>query len=82
MGFISIRGRDSSLQIPLPPQGFLHGLNLSGVRANSWPPLSAGFAGVWFRHETPLRFRAGPAGADQARPARENRADEHTPAWS
>jgi hypothetical protein len=33
MGFISIRGRDSSLQISPPPQGFLQGLNLSGVRA-------------------------------------------------
>ena len=39
-------------------------------------PCQAGFSGGWFRHEKPLRFRAGPAGAAQARPARENRADE------
>jgi hypothetical protein len=29
-------------------------------------PCPAGFAGVWFRQEKPLRFRAGPAGAAQA----------------
>jgi hypothetical protein len=29
-------------------------------------PCQAGFAGVGFRHEKPLRFRAGPAGAAQA----------------
>jgi len=26
-------------------------------------PCQAGFAGVWFRQEKPLRFRAGPTGA-------------------
>jgi len=29
-------------------------------------PFQAGFAGGWFRHEKPLRFRAGPAGAAPA----------------
>jgi len=44
-------------------------------------PCQAGFAGVWFRQEKPLRFRAGPAGAAQARPAPENRADERQTAF-
>jgi hypothetical protein len=73
MGFISFRGRDSSLQIPPPLQGFLQGLNLSGMRNPgmqeqsrfmvSWVPYRNRVAGVWFRQEKPLRFRAGPAGA-------------------
>jgi hypothetical protein len=29
-------------------------------------PCQVDFAGVWFRHEKPLRIRAGPAGAAQA----------------
>jgi len=33
--------------------------------------ITNGFAGVWFRQEKPLRFRAGPAGAAPARPARD-----------
>jgi len=41
----------------------------------SWVPYRNQVAGIWFRQEKPLRFRAGPAGAAQARPARENRAD-------
>jgi hypothetical protein len=73
MGFISFRGRDSFLQIPPPPQGFVQGLNLSGIRNPggqeknrfmvSWVPYRNRVAGEWFRHEKPLRFRAGPAGS-------------------
>jgi len=32
----------------------------------SWVPYRNRVAGVWFRQEKPLRFRAGPAGAAQA----------------
>ena len=35
-------------------------------QASSPTSITNGFAGVWFRHEKPLRFRAGPAGATQA----------------
>jgi hypothetical protein len=64
---------NSCSQIPPPPQGFLQGLNLSGIRNPgrqeksrfmvSWVPYRNPVAGVWFRQEKPLRFRAGPAGA-------------------
>jgi hypothetical protein len=44
----------------------LTGLATQRHSAASACPCQAGFAGGWFRHEKPLRFRAGPAGAAQA----------------
>jgi hypothetical protein len=66
--------------------GFMGSLSKRGfiqrLLTSSPTSITNGFAGGWFRHEKPLRFRADPAGAAQARPVRENRADEHAPAWS
>jgi hypothetical protein len=46
---------------------------LTSLRPGGYDPagvvsyqITNGFAGVWFRQEKPLRFRAGPAGAAQA----------------
>ena len=84
--FEFIRNEESRNAGEKPVHGFMGSLSKRGfiqrLLTSSPTIITNGFAGVWFRHEKPLRFRAGPAGAAPARPARKNRADEPAPAWS
>jgi hypothetical protein len=79
-GFEFIRNEESRNAGAKPVHGFMGSLLkqrfVQRLLTSSPTVITNGFAGVWFRPEKPLRFRAGPAGAAQARPARENRADE------
>jgi len=75
-GFEFIRNEESKNAGAKPVHGFMGSLSKRGfiqrLLTSSPTSITNGFAGVWFRQEKPLRFRAGPAGAAPTRPAREN----------
>jgi hypothetical protein len=69
-GFEFIRNEESRNAGEKPVHGFMGSLSkrefIQRLLTSSPTSITNGFAGVWFRHEKPLRFRAGPAGATQA----------------